>query len=162
MTLLLASVRSASEALTACAGGADMIDLKEPAAGPLGRLPDATIRAVLSAVGRRKPTSATIGNLPLEPGPVSAAARAVAAAGVDIVKLGLFAGDAAAALAALAPMARDGVRLVAVLFADRSLELGSVARCAAAGFFVRATAPAPSLSYRDLFGFVQADRMMRG
>jgi (5-formylfuran-3-yl)methyl phosphate synthase len=135
MTMLLASVRSAEEALIACAGGADVIDLKEPSAGALGRLPDATIRAVLDAVAGQRPTSATIGDLALEPRAVLSAVRAMAATGVDIVKLGIFAGDAPATLAALAEPARDGVRLVAVLFADRHPDLALVARCAEAGFF---------------------------
>jgi uncharacterized protein (UPF0264 family) len=135
MTLLLASVRSAEEALIACAGGADIIDLKEPAAGALGRLPDATIAAVLSAVAGRKPASATIGDLPLEPRRVRDAVLAMAAAGVDIVKLGLFAGDVPGTLAELAGPARDGIRLVAVLFADRQPDVDAVARCADAGFF---------------------------
>ena len=34
---LLVSVRSAAEAATALAGGADLIDVKEPSRGPLGR-----------------------------------------------------------------------------------------------------------------------------
>jgi uncharacterized protein (UPF0264 family) len=135
MTLLLASVRSAEEALIACAGGADIIDLKEPAAGALGRLPDTTIAAVLRAVAGRKPASATIGDLPLEPRLVSDAVLAMAATGVDIVKLGLFAGDVPATLAGLAVAARDGIRLVAVLFADQQPDLDIVARCADAGFF---------------------------
>jgi (5-formylfuran-3-yl)methyl phosphate synthase len=135
MTLLLASVRSADEALTACAGGADIIDLKEPAAGALGRLPDATIAAVLRAVAGRKPTSATIGDMPLEPHRVRGAVLEMAATGVDIVKLGVFAGDAPATLAALAEPARDGIRLVAVFFADQRPDLDILPQCADAGFF---------------------------
>jgi (5-formylfuran-3-yl)methyl phosphate synthase len=135
MTRLLASVRTSGEALSALAGGADIIDLKEPAQGALGRLPDATIAAIRHAVAGRRPLSATIGDLPLAPAPVLAAVRAMAATGVDIVKLGIFAGDAAATLTALGAAARDGIRLVAVLFADRAPDLGLVARCAEAGFY---------------------------
>jgi dihydroneopterin aldolase len=135
MTKLLASVRTSGEAQRAIAGGADIIDLKEPAQGALGRLPDATIAAIRHAVAGRRPISATIGDLPLAPAPVLAAVRAMAATGVDIVKLGIFAGDAEATLAALAQAARDGIRLVAVLFADRAPDLALVARCAAAGFY---------------------------
>jgi dihydroneopterin aldolase len=73
--------------------------------------------------------------MPLAPEPVLAAVRAMATTGVDIVKLGIFAGDAETTLAALAPAAREGVRLVAVLFADRAPDLALVAHCAAAGFY---------------------------
>lgn len=135
MTKLLASVRTAAEAVVALVGGADIIDLKEPASGALGRLPDATIAAILRAIDGRRPTSATIGDVPLAPVPVVGAVGRMAATGVDIIKLGIFAGDAVATLSALARPARDGVRLVAVLFADRAPDLDLVERCADAGFY---------------------------
>ena len=50
MTALLVSVRSAAEALTALAGGAALIDAKEPASGSLGRADDAVIRDIVTAV----------------------------------------------------------------------------------------------------------------
>lgn len=134
MTLMLASVTSPAEAEAVWAGGADIIDLKEPAAGALGRLPDSVLRATLATVAGRRPTSATIGDLPLAPAPILAAVRAMAETGVDIVKLGLFAGDAAATLAALGAATCAGIRLVAVFFADRRPDLDLVARCADAGF----------------------------
>ena len=135
MTRLLASVRSAAEAEEALLGGADIIDLKEPRAGALGRLPDPTIAAILATVRGRRPVSATIGDMALTPGPVVRAVRRMAETGVDIVKLGIFAGDAAGTLAALAAPARSGLRLVAVLFADRAPDFGLVDRCAEAGFY---------------------------
>lgn len=63
MTQLLVSVRSAAEAEAALAGGAGLIDVKEPAAGPLGRADDETIAAVLEAVAGRRPVSAAWGEL---------------------------------------------------------------------------------------------------
>ena len=135
MIRLLASVRTAEEALIAEAGGADIIDLKEPAQGALGRLPDVTIRPILRAVAGRRITSATIGDMPLGSGTVPVAVRTMAATGVDIVKLGMFAGDVAATLAALSPAARDGIRMVAVFFGDRKPDFSIIARCADAGFY---------------------------
>ncbi|HKW55557.1 MAG TPA: (5-formylfuran-3-yl)methyl phosphate synthase [Stellaceae bacterium] len=135
MTRLLASVRTPDEARHAIAGGADIVDLKEPAEGALGRLSDATIAAIRHALAGHRPTSATIGDLTLAPAPVLAAVRAMAATGVDIVKLGMFDGDAAATVAALRAAARDGIRLVAVLFADRAFDFSLLARCADAGFY---------------------------
>jgi (5-formylfuran-3-yl)methyl phosphate synthase len=134
-TRLLASVRTPEEARRAIAGGADIIDLKEPAQGALGRLSDATIAAIRHEVAGQRPTSATIGDLPLAPAPVLEAVRAMAATGVDIVKLGIFPGEAAATVAALGSAARGGIRLVAVLFADRAPNFSLVARCADAGFY---------------------------
>ena len=43
------------------AGGADLIDVKDPDAGSLGRAAEATIRAVLDRVGGRRPVSAALG-----------------------------------------------------------------------------------------------------
>lgn len=134
MTKLLASVKSAAEARAALAGGADIIDLKEPGAGVLGRLPDARVAEILAAIGGQRPTSATIGDMDLVPAAVLEAVSRMAATGVDIVKLGMFAGDAEATIAALAAPARAGTRLVAVFFADRAPDMALVDRCAAAGF----------------------------
>jgi len=134
MTKLLASVRSVEEALTALEGGADIIDLKEPSQGALGRLPDAVIRAVLASVAGRRPVSATIGDLHLIPAEVVASVREMAATGADIVKFGIFPGEAAATIKALAAPCRDGIRLVAVFFGDQSPDLGLIPLCAASGF----------------------------
>lgn len=60
---LLVSVRDATEAEAALAGGADLIDVKEPSRGPLGRADGATIADVLKAVGRRAAVSAALGEL---------------------------------------------------------------------------------------------------
>src|SRR5260370_10242208 len=119
MTLLLASVRSRAEAEVALAGGADFIDLKEPDSGALGRLPDGVVRACVATVARRRPVSATIGDMALDPPSVLRAVRSMATNGVDIVKIGMFEGDAAGTIRALAAVARAGIRLVAVLLPDR-------------------------------------------
>ena len=58
---LLVSVRSAEEARAALAGGADLIDVKEPSRGPLGRADDEAIRAVVDEVGGRVPVSVAMG-----------------------------------------------------------------------------------------------------
>ena len=50
---LLVSVRDATEAAAALHGGAGLIDVKEPARGPLGRADAATIAAVVQTVAGR-------------------------------------------------------------------------------------------------------------
>jgi (5-formylfuran-3-yl)methyl phosphate synthase len=60
---LLVSVRSADEALAALAGGAGLIDVKEPSRGSLGRAGDREIAAVIDAVAGRCPVSAAMGEL---------------------------------------------------------------------------------------------------
>jgi uncharacterized protein (UPF0264 family) len=131
----LASVRDEAEAELALAGGADIIDCKDPAAGALGALPHAMVAAVRRALPARVPVSATIGDLPCEPAILCQAARAMAATGVDYVKVGLLpGGDARAAIAALGRQDLGGARLVAVLFADHDPDFGLLDALAQAGF----------------------------
>jgi FolB domain-containing protein len=120
MTRMLASVNGPQEAEIALAGGADIIDLKDPAKGALGAVTPDVIAATVKAVGKRRPVSAVAGDLPMQPGLVAETVRAIAATGVDYVKLGIFpGGDARACIAALAGLAAR-TRLVAVFFADAS------------------------------------------
>jgi len=49
---LLVSVRNATECLAALEGGADIIDIKEPRFGSLGKAEDATIRAIAETLDR--------------------------------------------------------------------------------------------------------------
>lgn len=60
-TGLLVSVRSADEVAAALAGGADLIDVKEPARGPLGMAEAEVVAAVLDRVNNRVPVSAALG-----------------------------------------------------------------------------------------------------
>lgn len=132
---LLASVADLREIGTALALGADLIDLKDPAGGALGAWPLGTLPAAVAKVAGRRPVSATVGDLPMEPDLLVAAARRAAAAGVDLVKVGFFAGgDHAACAAALGAPAVEGARLVAVLMADQGPDLGLIPALRAAGF----------------------------
>ncbi|AWB08991.1 hypothetical protein A6A40_28790 (plasmid) [Azospirillum humicireducens] len=122
MTGWLASVADRAEIPLILPAGPDILDLKDPAAGALGAwaVDDiaATVRE-LAALPDRPRLSATIGDHPMRPDAVEPAARWIAATGVDFVKIG-FAPDGAPdrCIDALAPLAADGVQLVAVLFAD--------------------------------------------
>jgi uncharacterized protein (UPF0264 family) len=60
---LLVSVRSPEEAAAALAGGAHIIDVKEPEHGSLGRADDQTIATILDMVDGRRPVSAALGEL---------------------------------------------------------------------------------------------------
>jgi (5-formylfuran-3-yl)methyl phosphate synthase len=60
---LLVSVRSAWEAKTALAGGADLIDVKEPARGSLGRADHQVIDVIVRSLDGRAPVSAAMGEL---------------------------------------------------------------------------------------------------
>lgn len=132
---LLASVTSEAEALVAATGGADIIDCKDPAMGALGALPHAVVARIRDAVPAHIPVSATIGDLPAEPEPVVSAARAMAATGCDIVKVGLFpGGDLRATVAHLGRHVAPQTSLVAVLLADAPFDTTLVAALGDAGF----------------------------
>lgn len=135
-TGMLASVTTCAEAMLALEGGADIIDLKNPALGALGALDDSTIRTVVAAVAGRVPLSATVGDLvEMDVGRISRAVEHMADNGVDYVKVGFFPGPTSAAcLDALSAHARRGIRLVAVLFGDLGYEGFHVPDFAAAGF----------------------------
>ena len=85
MTGLLISVRNEDEARLALAGGADLIDVKEPEQGSLGAAEPAVWRAVLAAVAGRRPTSVALGELRLAPAPPAGALLA----GCQYAKVGL-------------------------------------------------------------------------
>jgi (5-formylfuran-3-yl)methyl phosphate synthase len=87
MAGLLVSVRSADEARAAVAGGASVIDVKEPDRGPLGRADVATWRAVRRAVPPGIPVSVALGELPEWRGTAGLVADAFA--GIAYRKLGL-------------------------------------------------------------------------
>jgi uncharacterized protein (UPF0264 family) len=59
----LVSVRSAEEALAALAGGADLIDVKEPKLGSLGAATSQVWQEVAAAIGTARPLSAALGEL---------------------------------------------------------------------------------------------------
>jgi uncharacterized protein (UPF0264 family) len=78
------------EARAALAGGADILDVKNPKEGSLGANFPWAIRAVVDLAGGRVPVSATIGDLDYKPGTASLAALGAAVSGADYVKAGLL------------------------------------------------------------------------
>ena len=134
MTLMLASVSGPAEAAVARDGGADVIDLKDPALGAFGAVAPAVVAATVAALAGRRPVSAVAGAFIPTPDAVVPAVAALAGSGVAWVKLGLLpGGDLAATLDALKPLA-SRVKLIGVLFADRAPDVTQTAMLAAAGF----------------------------
>ncbi len=135
MTRLLASVTSLGEAAVALEGGADLIDLKDPATGALGALSEDKIAAVVRYIAGRCPVSATIGDDVIDPDAVGEAVARTAALGVDFVKVGFFPGADGRALArGLTGEAAKGTRIVAVLFADLDPDFTLIDTLGASGF----------------------------
>ncbi|PNG26200.1 (5-formylfuran-3-yl)methyl phosphate synthase [Methylocella silvestris] len=132
MTAMLASVINEAEAGTALASAVDMIDLKDPARGALGALPARLVAAIVATVAGRKKTSAAAGDRFAAPADALEAACALAATGVDFVKIGLAAGGAAIvdALGAY----KENAGLIGVLFADQNPDLDLLNIMAERGF----------------------------
>ena len=134
MTLMLASVATPAEAETVCAGGADIIDLKDPAKGALGALDVSAAARIVRAVGKRLPVSAAVGSPPGAPSSLADAVAAMSATGVDYVKIGLSPDRATAdCVRALAPQAKN-TKLIGVLFADCVPDLDFLRLMASNGF----------------------------
>jgi dihydroneopterin aldolase len=133
MTLMLASVAGPAEAAVALEGGADVIDLKDPARGAFGAVAPAVVRDTVALLRGRRRVSAVAGEVAFTPDSLLPAVTALAETGVEWVKIGLTEGDVAATLAALRPPAAR-VKLVAVLFADRAPDFDLLPALAAAGF----------------------------
>ena len=144
---LLVSVRSAVEVSAAVAGGADVVDAKEPSGGPLGPVSPATLRAIAGRLPPGVPLSVALGD-PTDAGSVAAAIAAMD--GLDprpreaYVKLGLAGArgrTGAEELVARAVAAAGGAALrpgvIVVAYADHAaagaLPRDAVRRLAAEG-----------------------------
>jgi len=136
MTRLLASVANLKEARMASECGAGIIDLKNPREGALGAWSVVDVKTAVDTLQGKCLLSATIGDLPMVAETIWAAVESMAATGVDYVKLGFFPdGDWYEVIATLRPISQQGVRLVAVMFADHDTDyLGWIPRLAEAGF----------------------------
>jgi uncharacterized protein (UPF0264 family) len=118
---LLVSVRNAAEAEAALEGGADWIDLKEPARGPLGAVDASIASEVVACIAGRAPVSAAAGEL--AEWRDAAPQRLLDLAGISHVKLGL-AGYRGKAWRHEWQAARDevlsvGKELAAVIYVDK-------------------------------------------
>jgi len=120
VTKLLVSVRSVAEAEAALHGGADWIDLKEPANGALGAVDVEVARQIVVQVGGRANISAAAGEL-LD-WPTSRARGLLQVEGIGQLKLGLSGCRDRmwrnAWLTAQQEIAAAGKDLVAVSYAD--------------------------------------------
>ena len=119
---LLVSVATAADARAAVAGGADIIDAKDPAAGALGAVSLERLREIRDAVGDARPLTAALGDA-VDGAALGPLARAYAEAGATLVKIGLL-GTRDVALAesllsaAVRSVATTPCGVVAVAYAD--------------------------------------------
>jgi len=114
---LLVSVVSAAEALQAVAGGADIVDVKDPREGALGAPSPVVLSDVVRVVGAAAPISVALGDLPDLPHTAALAAR-----GVAYVKVGLRGAgrldDAVVTMSAVAGAVGPHTAVIAATYAD--------------------------------------------
>jgi hypothetical protein len=119
---LLVSVVSAREARGALAGGADIIDVKDPARGPLGAPSPLVLSEVVAEVGAAAPVSVALGDLPNLPHTAALAARGAAVSGAAYVKVGLRGvrslHEAVALMRAVADAVGPQTAVIAAAYAD--------------------------------------------
>jgi len=129
---LLVSPSDEQEALEAIAGGADIIDVKNPMEGALGASFPWTIRRIREITPEGVEVSCTIGDLPNLPGSISLAVLGAATTGVNYIKVGLGGvktmEDAVLLLRNAVRAAKDynsSIKVAATVFADAA-RIGSV------------------------------------
>ncbi|BCM25222.1 hypothetical protein ZMTM_14810 [Methyloradius palustris] len=135
MTKLLVSVKDAQEALLAIDYG-DIIDLKNPVEGALGALTIGDIEDIVAKLDGQKISSATIGDLPMQPELLLAKIRETANTGVDIVKIGLFPSPKQiACIEAIGQSLASEIKIVAVVFAENALDISLLGVLKASNFY---------------------------
>jgi uncharacterized protein (UPF0264 family) len=122
---LLVSVVSGEEARRAVAGGADIVDVKDPGEGALGAPAPRVLAEVVHAVGTAAPVSVALGDLPDLPHTAALAARGAALSGAAYVKVGLRgvrdlerAVAVMSAVAGAVRMSGEGISVIAAAYAD--------------------------------------------
>src|SRR5262245_63667967 len=132
MSPMLASVTGPEEADIAVRQGADIVDLKDVAAG-FGTVAPEVVRAAVAAVARRRPVSAVVGEQ-ADVERIATIAAALAEAGASYVKVGLSPhvrrDDV---IRRLAPLARSA-KLIGVMFADDRPDSALIPVMAQSGF----------------------------
>lgn len=141
---LLVSVANDADAAQAIAGGADWIDAKDPAAGPLGRVTLSQLRRICRAAGPQRAVSAALGDLD-DPIEIERLSTEYSQPGPSLLKIGLGHVATASAVTRLAATAVNAVErrtssptaIVAVAYADEGTWAGEpnlfVASAAAGG-----------------------------
>jgi (5-formylfuran-3-yl)methyl phosphate synthase len=119
---LLVSVTDPAEAAVASTAGADIIDVKDPRAGSLGRAPEDWVRAIRGVTPSHLAVSAALGDGPFDTHALVAdAALLLSDCGARYVKVGLRETTTSASLDLLETIRRRlpaSIGLIAVGFAD--------------------------------------------
>ncbi|RMF89946.1 MAG: hypothetical protein D6733_05130 [Methanobacteriota archaeon] len=126
---LLISPADVEEAQAAVEGGADIIDVKNPAEGSLGASFPWVVKGIRRSIPADVEVSATLGDLDGRPGFASLAAHGLASMDVDYIKAGLLVstkGESQRLAASIVRAAKDrGCRVILAGYGDHR-DIGSV------------------------------------
>jgi uncharacterized protein (UPF0264 family) len=159
---LLVSVRDPAEATLARAGGADLIDAKDPARGALGALPPQVVEAIASAArtGRDPPLVSAVAGEPETLAQLANCLCALAPAGVDFLKVAVPPALCNAPDALRSILVQAHAPVVAVLFAEDGHDASAVPALASAGF-AGAMIDTRLKNGRSLSGLLPPDHLAR-
>jgi (5-formylfuran-3-yl)methyl phosphate synthase len=136
MTQLLISVKNVAEARIALDAGADIIDLKDPNIGALGALDGAICLQIVQVVNGHKLISATVGEQHSSLNELISSIEARAAIGVDIIKIAVSSHFYALDFVVeVTKLSHAGIKMVAVFFANKAMDLSLIANLQSAGFY---------------------------
>ncbi len=136
MTQLLISVKNAAEALLVLELGVDIIDLKDPSIGALGALDLEKTRRIVQVINGRGQLSTTVGEQQASLSELLDDIEARALMGVDMIKIAVsplfYASDFVQKMQVLTS---NGIKMVAVFFADERIDLNLLPKLKQAVFF---------------------------
>ena len=90
MPKILASIKNLKEVKLIINTDIDIIDLKDPSNGALGKLNDNDIKIITEYVNKKKLTSSTIGDLPNDVELISKNVKKISTTQVDFIKIGVY------------------------------------------------------------------------
>ena len=114
MLKILASIQNISEAKILINSEIDIIDLKDPSKGALGKLNISDIEDIINFINKKKLTSSTIGDLPNNKKLISKSVDELSILNIDFIKIGVYKRSYINTLAEI----NSCKKLIAVFFAD--------------------------------------------
>jgi|TARA_B100000767_G_scaffold69624_1_gene66270 dihydroneopterin aldolase len=114
MSKILASIKNLSEAKILLNTDIDIIDLKDPSKGALGRLEKNDIEIIINYINNEKLTSSTVGDLPNSEKLISKNVNEISSTNVDFIKIGVYDNNYIETLCKI----KSCKKLIAVFFAD--------------------------------------------
>ena len=115
MSKVLGSIKNLEEAKTLLNSSIDIIDLKDPSKGALGKLENSEMNLILDYINNKKLTSSTVGDLPNDENIIADTVQDVSEKNVDFIKIGVYEKNYIQTLCKV----KSNKKLIAVFFADK-------------------------------------------